>query len=71
MVEQAVDVTMTSEVDDDRVGRRHEQDHSAVLQTHAAPGPRRADNRYLLPAWRSTANPPHRTTLLWSNDGTD
>jgi len=26
-VEQAVDVMMTSEVGDDRAGRRHEQDH--------------------------------------------
>ena len=37
MVEQAVDVMMTSEVGDDRAGRRHEQDHSgAVAWDHAA-----------------------------------
>jgi len=37
MVEQAVDVMMTSEVGDDRAGRRHEQDHSgAVARDHAA-----------------------------------
>ena len=31
MMEQAVDVMMTSEVGDDRAGRRHEQDHIRVL----------------------------------------
>jgi len=31
MVEQAVDVMMTSEVGDDRAGRRHEQDHSGTV----------------------------------------
>ena len=31
MVEQAVDVMMTSEVGDDRAGRRHEQDHSGTM----------------------------------------
>jgi len=37
MVEQAVDVMMTSEVVDDRAGRRHEQDHSGtVARDHAA-----------------------------------
>ena len=37
MVEQAVDVMMTSEVGDDRAGRRHEQDRSgAVARDHAA-----------------------------------
>jgi len=37
MVEQAVDVTMTSEVGDDRAGRRHKQDHSGmVARDHAA-----------------------------------
>jgi len=39
MVEQAVDVMMTSEVGDDRAGRRHEQDHSGrplVARDHAA-----------------------------------
>jgi len=37
MVEQAVDVMMTSEVGDDRAGRRHEQHHSGtVARDHAA-----------------------------------
>jgi len=37
MMEQAVDVMMTSEVGDDRAGRRHEQDHSGtVARDHAA-----------------------------------
>jgi len=37
VVEQAVDVMMTSEVGDDRAGRRHEQDHSdMVARDHAA-----------------------------------
>jgi len=37
MVEQAVDVMMTSEVGDDRAGRPHEQGHSgAVARDHAA-----------------------------------
>jgi len=37
MVEQAVDVMMTSEVGDDQAGRRHEQDHSdMVARDHAA-----------------------------------
>jgi len=37
MMEQAVDVMMTSEVGDDRTGRRHEQDHSGmVARDHAA-----------------------------------
>jgi len=38
MVEQAIDVMMTSEVGDDRAGRRHEQDHSGMVQArdHAA-----------------------------------
>ena len=30
MVENAVDVMKTSEVGDDRAGRRHEQDHSGT-----------------------------------------
>jgi len=37
LVEQSVDVMMTSEVGDDRAGRRHEQDHSGtVARDHAA-----------------------------------
>jgi len=37
MVEQAVDVMMTSEVGFDRAGRRHEQHHSGtVARDHAA-----------------------------------
>ena len=37
MVEQAVDVMMTSEVGDDRTGRQHEQDHSGMMaRDHAA-----------------------------------
>jgi len=37
MVEQAVDLMMTSEVGDYRAGRRHEQGHSgAVARDHAA-----------------------------------
>jgi len=37
MVEQTVEVMMTSEVGDDRAGRRHEQDHSGtVARDHAA-----------------------------------
>jgi len=37
MVEQAYDMMMTSEVRDDRTGRRHEQDHSGmVARDHAA-----------------------------------
>ena len=37
VVEQAFDVMMTSEVGDDRAGRRHEQDHSGpVAGDHAA-----------------------------------
>jgi len=37
MVEQAVDVMITSEVGDDRAGRRHEQDHSGIVaRDHAA-----------------------------------
>jgi len=40
-VEQAVDVMMTSEVGDDRAGRRHEQDHSGtVARDHARRPPR-------------------------------
>jgi len=31
MVEQAVHVMMTSEVGDDRAGRRHEQHHSGMV----------------------------------------
>jgi len=35
MVEQAVDMIITSEVGDDRAGRRHEQDNSGmVAQEH-------------------------------------
>ena len=37
MVEQAVDVMMTSEVSDDGTDRRHEQDHSVMVALdHAA-----------------------------------
>jgi len=37
MVEQAVNVMMTSEVGGDRAGRRHEQDRSGtVARDHAA-----------------------------------
>jgi len=38
MVEQTVDVMMTSEVGDDRTGRRHEQHHSGMMvaRDHAA-----------------------------------
>jgi len=37
MMEQAVDVMMTSEVGDDQAGRRHEQDRSdMVARDHAA-----------------------------------
>jgi len=37
VVEQAVDVMITSEVGDDRAVRRHEQDHSGtVARDHAA-----------------------------------
>jgi len=37
MVEQAVDVMMTSEVGDDQAGRRPEQDRSGmVVRDHAA-----------------------------------
>jgi len=37
MMEQAVDVMMTSKVGDDQVGRRHEQDRSGmVARDHAA-----------------------------------
>ena len=36
MVEQAVDVMMTSEVGFDRAGRRHEQHSGTVARDHAA-----------------------------------
>jgi len=37
MMEQAVDVMMTSEVGDDQAGRQHEQDRSGmVVQDHTA-----------------------------------
>jgi len=39
MVEQAVDVMMTSEVGDDRAGRRHEQDHLGTVDPWFHPGP--------------------------------
>jgi len=48
MVEQAVDVMMTSEVGDDRAGRRHEQDRSGLeARDHAA---------HEMPRWRPPWN---------------
>jgi len=37
MMEEAVDVIMTSEVGNDQAGQRHEQDHSGMMaRDHAA-----------------------------------
>jgi len=56
MVEQAAYVKMTSEVGDDRTGRRHEQDRSALMaRDHAAHVPWRPLSLWLCGAYHSAS----------------